>query len=499
MRVPLATSSDAPIYSINDIGLAIRALSVRDTWIPIVDVATKKPIRIWKDSLMVTKLDLPDLRRQTDDDLVRYISYHTWINLDSPWGIRLINERMWQALSVYDQTRWKIVLEKRYWSAKSIQDLLPFKDKNEALEFLRFPENNEGIWKIACFIIKLCYSVHEILSTPGMSNLEDQERKLFHRFSEVIWLADEESTRWVYTWNYLGQEFIMTGRPKSLISWAEKITGNPAYMAGEEIKDGIAYTIETSWSDFDVLRMMNNVFDLIYSLGGDIDTYDNKWVDLTTIDNKSDKFDVEFSSFLKNNQVTWYGKKKATAKWYKEIKFQWRIGWVKFEIKFTNKWNRNQNGINFSGIYDYLAKHIEWSVIRQWWLWYITEDEIRTLVDDFFTNIPALLSKNPEKRNTSPDDYLKELWDDLVFHGHIRWGINFLTQNKTWKLYNYLGPGLTQYFKAKLVKIKLPNGHYAYTSERISRLSREWVIMPLMDTRTWSQQKLRQEQERRKL
>lgn len=497
MRASVATPDITDIYSIKDISLILRTLSVRDIWVPVLD-ADRRPIRAWKDNLMVTKLDLSDLRNQNDEDLVRYIRYHTWIDLDFPSWIKLVNERMLQALSIYEQTRWKIVLERRYWSAKNIQDLLPFRDKNEVLAFFRLPENDEGIWKIACFIIKLCYSVHEILSTPGMSNLEDQERKLFQKFSEVIWLAEEESTRWVYKWNYLGQEFIMTGRPKSLISWAEKIIGNPEYMAAEKIKDGIGYTIETAWSDFDVLRMMNGVFELIHSLWGSVDTYDNKWVSIWEITRNPEKFYPDFIDFINTKSVRWAGKKWASSNWYKEIKLLWSIGWVKFEIKFTNKWNQNQNGINFSGVYDYLAKHIEWSVIRQWWLWHITEEEIRMLVDDFFMNIPALLSKNPEKRKTSPEDYLKELWDDLVNLWYVRWGLNFLTQNKTWKLYKYLGPGLSEYYKSKLIKIKLHNGQYTYTSERISRLSREWVIVPLLDTRTWPHKKLKKDVERRK-
>lgn len=497
MKASASIPDNIDKYSVQDMGIALRVLAMRDTWEMILD-DNKERIRVGKDDLMVTKLDLSDLRHQSDENLVRSIRYHTWIDLDTPSWVKLISERMGTALAMYKKTRWKIVLEKRYWSAVNIQEALPFKNKTEVLAFLRLPERNESIWKIACFIIKLCYGVHEILSTSGMSNLDEQERKLFWRFSEVMWLSEEESNSWMYKWNYLGNDFIMTWRPKSLISWTEKIIGNPEYLAAEKIKDGIGYTIETEWNDYNVLRMMNAVFELIHSLGGNVDTYDNKWVSIWVISTSPERFYSDFIDFINTRSTRWSGKKWASSNWYKEIKLQWSIAWIRFEIKFTNKWNQNQNGINFSGIYDYLAKHIEWSVVRQWWLWYIDEDEIKMLVEDFFTNVPTLLSRNPEKRKTLPADYLKELWDDLTIIWHIRSGLNFSTQNKGWKLYNYLVPGLTEYYKSKLVKIKLHNDQYAYTSERISRLSREWVIVPLMNTRTWPQKKLKKDDERRK-
>ncbi len=458
-----------------DTSLKQALLSKRDWWFPVKDKAWEQ-IKMWKQDLILTKLDLVDFSDISDKDLAQIIEYHLSIKIWTKDWIEKFNEHFQIALWIYSNTRARWVIEKR-WGIKfdEISKFYPFSDKKDIFNFLRLAEKKDWLWRISCFVSKLTYAVIDILDTPWLSNLEKEEEKIFKDLQVPLQIEQESSYEWNYIWNIWWKDFVLYWRPKSLRSAVEKIIWNPDYATAESIKDWIWYTFEIDWWDRDVLILMQHLYNVVKSLKWKIDSYDNKWV---KIDEKivNLKLDKEFVDFLLEHNWKWW-KKLSSSHWYKEIKLQGNLNWIRFEIKFTNKWNWNQDWLSLQSIYEYLDKYIKWIVIRNWWRWYITDSEISDLVKDFFERLNINLSNNPEKRWSSRKDYEKELWDDLQKNWFIAWNLKYENAIiwKNPKIYNHLMPGLRKYYESKLIKAKLDDWSIVYTSVRWFELSKVWI------------------------
>lgn len=458
----------------------------REGWV-VVEDKEWNPIKVnWKD-LIFTKIDWINFKWLTDNQIIDLVKYHTWIDIKTKEWIKAFNFAFSTAKWVYLDTRSSLILEKR-WSINL--DNFNDQDTNTTewiLNFLKLSNKWDWKWIIWCYITKLSYAVHDILTTFWYIDLIEVEERLFSKLQWPLSIVQASWDEWEYIWNIWWKRFVLHWRPKSLRSMAEKLTNNPDYTTADEIHDWIAYTFEINWNDTDKLLLMQHVVNVIQSLWWNVSEVDNKWVALFDERNIW-KFDSEFIDFINKNldvDVKWW-----TSEWYREIKIKWEINWVKIEIKFTEKWNENQDWINLQSVYEYISKHIEWWIVRNWWLWYITSEEIWVLVVDFFDRLDFNLAKNPEKRWTKRSDYLKELWDDLQnkltdkdWNPFISKRLKYENQSKSEsKLVSHLIWWLIKYYENKLVEVKLKNWEEVFTSERWYWLSTAWIY-PEMERR----------------
>lgn len=452
-----------------------KALLWRRDWGFIVNDNDWNPIKIWNTNLTLTKLDLTDLSELTDKELTEMIFHLLSINIDDEKDVVKFNNHFQTAIGVYRNSRAKNVLEKRWWiTIDEVIAYLPFKNKKEILDFLRLTEQKKWLWKITCFVSKLTYAIADILNTPNLANIEDEEEKIFKKLEGPLNISSRSIEEWIYEWNILWKNFILYWRPKKLWSMWEKVLGNQDYSTWDSIKDGIRYTFEIdSTDDFDKYLVMQNIYNVISGLWWKVLSYKNKWVKLTNEKTLLSKFYSDFSVFLNENWEWW--KKDTSSKWYKEIKIIFNLHWNKVEVKITEKWNNNQNWINFQWIYKYLNSYIWWIIVRNGWTSYITKDEIEDMVVDFFDNLEKLISENPEKKWIKKSDYIKELWIDLQNEWFIAKNLKYENQSKKEsKLMYHIIHWLRKYYENKLIKIKLKDWTFVYTTKRWYELMNAW-------------------------
>ncbi len=459
-----------------DVDISLKkALLWRRDWGFIVNDNDWNPIKIWNTNLTLTKLDLTDLSELTDKELTDMIFYLLSINIDNEKDVVKFNNHFQTAIGIYRNSRAKNVLEKRWWiTIDEVINYLPFKNNKEILDFLRLTEQKNWLWKITCFVSKITYAIADILNTPNLANIEEEEEKIFKELEWPLNISNRSIEEWIYEWNILWKNFILYWRPKKLWAMWEKVLGDQDYSTWNSIKDGIRYTFEIdSIDDFDKYLVMQNIYNIISGLWWKVLSYKNKWVKLTNEKTLLSKLYSDFSVFLNENWKWW--KKDTSGEWYKEIKIIFNLHWNKVEVKITEKWNKNQDWINFQWIYKYLNTHIWWIIIRNGWTSYITKDEIENMVVDFFDNLEKLISENPEKKWTKKSDYIKELWIDLQKEWFIAKNLKYENQSKKEsKLMYHIIHWLRKYYESKLIKIKLKDWTIVYTTDRWYKLINEW-------------------------
>lgn len=416
----------------------------------------------WK-AVDISKLDIPDFNWIKDEEIINIIQINLDININTNDWLNKLNELFRKSIDLVSLSRIKIIFDKKWVNLNEIN--FPFKNKEDVIKFLRLSgdKSNWWIWKSACFIAKTCFSVNEILNTPWISNLEAEEAKLYQKFKQIFSIEEVWETS---QWTIFGKKFIFHWRPKSLLSCLLKTIKDVEYTEMSKLWDWIQYTIEFDWSTEEKLELLNQLYYIAFGLWCQYNKSKIKWFEkdeLLQIYWKEDDFS---ENVIKNAK---FERKWASAKWYIDMKILFRTeNQTPVEIKIIPKWSMNQDWINFQWIYAYLNKYIEWVSIR--WInhWYIKEEWLEILVSDFFEQLPSLIRDNLEKRNTSEDNYLKELWNNLKKLWFIRRDVKFKNQitNKKTLLKTYLIPGLKSYFISKLNVIKLWNWEIIYTNDR---------------------------------
>ncbi len=449
-------------------------------------------IKIWRSNLLLTKIDLSDFSGLTDKELIEMINRLISININNKADVVKFNNHFQTAMWVYSNSKAKVVFEKRWWiTIEDIYKYFPFSNKKEIIDFLRLTEKKDWLWKISCFVSKIAYAVADILNTPNLANIVTEEEKIFKNIEWPLNIKLRSIDEWIYEWNILWKNFTLYWRPKKLWDMWEKLLWDQDYSTWESLKDGIRYTFEIdSKDDYDKYLIMQHIYNVVIGLWWDLLYYDNKWVKLTSDPTHLAKFHPEFISFLsKNNELSW--KKSSSWKLYKEIKILFSLHWNKVETKITEKWNSNQNWLNFQWIYKYLDRHIWWIIIRNGWLNYITKDEIELMVVDFFDNLETLIRENPEKKWTKNSDYIKELWFDLQNNWFISDKLKYENQNKKEsRLMYHVIHWLRKYYESKLIKMKLKDWTIVYTTERWEELINQWFYNNMTKFVNWKNKNL---------
>lgn len=445
---------------------------LKDWWFKLVD-SEWNPIKIWKSEIIVKKNDGEDFVWLSDDEIIDIIKRNMYIDINTKDWINKLNDFYSTALWIYNNSRARVVFEKRWWiPIEEFYNYIPFKNKNDVINFLRLTEKKDWRWKTVCLISKVTNAVADTLNTPSLKDLEKESKEILYQIEWPLNINTCSNDEWLCDWIILWKKFILYWIPKKINAIVEKLLWNQDYTTWESIKDWIRYTFEIDSKDnMDKFMLLQHIFYVVKWLWWKIIDFDNKWIPLLNPDIIWSKFREEFIKFLYDNNKNWL--KKTSSKWYKEMKIIFELNWNKVEVKITWKWNKNQNWINFQWIYKVLSNDIWWLIIRN--SWYINSDEIEIMSKVFFDNLQKFIDENPERKWTPKEVLLKELWDDLQNEWFIYKNIKYENQSKSEsKLLLYLVPALAKYYKSILIKWQLKNWEIVYIDDRTLILWIQW-------------------------
>lgn len=457
-------------------------LALSSWWTYEVKDKQWNPIIVWKETLKISKFNIPDFSWISDKEIKEAIKIELKIDISTPEWIHKLNNIFEIALSIYADTRIRKVFEEKWVKYDLLTTLFPFKSEKDVIDFLRWPEKKTWEWKLSCLVAKICSSVNNALNTPQIQNLIEKESEVYQKLKWPLSLKEVWDE---YTWSILGKSFIMYGRPKSLAACIQKSLNHPEYNNLINIKDWIGYTFEIEGWDKEILLLMQAVHNVVIALKWHIIDYDNKWIKL----NNFHTDDKQFEALLKSKPTKPRWKKETSTDEYKEIKIVWYIevvdeDWntslIPFEMKFAHHWNKNQKWLSFQWVYAYLDKYINGNYIRNLWRWYITKEDLYFLTTDFFEDLDNQLSNNPEtKWKITKEKYLEELWVDLQKNWFIGHNLKYENMRKSWKLLNHIMPWLRKYYESKLNEVILEDGSKVFTSYQWLKLSDIWIYPPM--------------------
>lgn len=155
---------------------------------------------------------------------------------------------------------------------------------------------------------------------------------------------------------------------------------------------------------------------------------------------------------------------------------------MNIEIKFTVVKNRNENGLNMHGIYNYMKKISERIRLEG----FVSYNYVSLIAEKFVEKIPSLLVENvwrPEEEWGSSYPYKKELFSALKNGNFLEpdaWVsvANFDLRNNHIKSHidEYLHKWITQYFLSKLTPVYINGGKKIYyTNSRALKMSESWL------------------------
>lgn len=423
----------------------------------------------WK-PLKFTKFDLKKLPEYSDDELKIIILADTWIDLFSRPEYWLQQINLLFKIANNEETLWflpEILKRKKIFLLPNNFQIHSLK---ELFDFMRsaWPESSES--KIKCIMMKIVSGVADTMRAPWLSNLQEKLEQLLKDLTLVLWLRNV----WDVTLWKSGNVWIeIFWRPKSLNSILLKTLWDSEYDRASETKDGVWLTFEINWWwKQEYLNLFRDVLNWCLSLWWELIEIKSKWISQNEVigfihENKDLNGINWIYDNIKEERKTW------TNKWYIDLKFIIQFWHTKTEIKIIPHENQNQEWLNNQWIYAMLNRYIEWFIIRHLNDWYITEEELKMIAEVFFINLQKILNENPEITWISKEEFLfwiqKEwfmwLWEDMQKKWLIRWDVK-PKKNLETTINSYFIPGLIQYFKQKLVWVKLKNWNIVWRNQR---------------------------------
>ncbi|MDD2487742.1 MAG: hypothetical protein PHS92_05230 [Candidatus Gracilibacteria bacterium] len=410
--------------------------------------------------LKFSKLDFKDFSGLSDLEVIEAIKKDIKEDITTQAGLDKLNDLFMLGISqFYLGTRRDRIMSKRGFSYPSLNLKLPFRKYTDVIHYIRSIEENRRKKEttkadLMCYLTKIASVVNDLIDN-NLDKLDEIEPQLFAQISGILNIYPVSGD--VYIGRVHGKEFMFYGRPKKAISSVGKGLSDVTYGKLERIKDGIGYTFEMqNRSQDDKLFIIGRAINAIRSLGGEK-------IEIAVAGNKG----LHLSHFGVNIKRE---KKGATNDDFELVKITAQIPGVSggVEIRITEKGNRNQKGLAFSGIYKMLSSDIEGKMIRHFSK-DMTDDELKDEVILFFDDLDIFLKENPETQGISREEFEMELWDDMKEKG-------FIDKNKSRDFDKHpkvreaqlsefkeqLINGLTKYYKSKLEEVQ--DGEY--TSQR---------------------------------
>lgn len=445
-----------------------RTIVIRDVdWneITIWDGKNKKPVIIDRNSLR-------NLIWLSEKAIFETLEQDLWIDIETEEGIDFLNICYQEALRVYNGSIISELQRKKWANIDNLPKEIKNKEELLALlEVLRTEANPETKLssEVTCVITKIASSIWKILNKYSIIELKSFKDDLINtiiNLADKKWWKLEKNTdncyfpRNCYYWNLVWHNVSINWRVKSIASIVYKQIWQVGFIPMESIPDVVWLTIVMEKWNFEwaikIAYELMKMFQKSWKLDSDYDLKTKfNWYDEMLKKLRENEGKEDLALFA--NKVKYIKKEGSADKYSEYVKMQIKIDWTPVEIKITNWEERVQDGIWFQWIYSSIQKHIEWFWIRQINEWYVDEEDLAIVANYFFEKLPILLKENPEKTNTRPLDYLKELADDL--------GVDYEEDDSEEVLTKKLKPKLIEYYKSRLVETKLENGKKVWSSK----------------------------------
>ncbi|MDD5769873.1 MAG: hypothetical protein PHE25_02805 [Candidatus Gracilibacteria bacterium] len=432
---------------------------------------TGEIIKINGIDLKFTKFDFKEIGNYSDDELRLLILADTGIDLfeNEKSGLRSINELFKRANNDENLGIIADILIKS--EIPKLPGRFHFATIGELFEFMRTAGNSSPESRMKCIMLKVVSGVSDVMRTPGLELLDEKLETLLFNLKAVLGLRNLGDAS---IGTISGKKIEVFGRAKTLASLLGKTLGDPEYDKISRAKDSVGLTFELQeGTKEDYLDLFSEVLNGCKSLGGDLVEIKGKGFKKEEIQEYIESNDNLTGIIGVNNIKT--EKKSGTSKGYIDLKFSIRFGNTVIEIKITPPENKNQEGLNFSGIYAVLNRYIEGFIIRHLNDGYITGKELEMMAGIFFDNLQRLINENPEITGMSAEEFLygikskdgktdfKGLWEDMQGRGLIRADLKAKNIERQRKLFL---EGLANYYKSMLKSVILDNGEMVWSNER---------------------------------
>lgn len=385
-----------------------------------------KPLIVsWVESMplnksKVTILDIFGTTFEDEDGFKKYILNNYWINIWTKSGITYFNIVLKEAISFYEK-----ILGRTY------PRTLPkyFNTSAEIFNFISKTKVSSPTSQVRCSILKICSSVHDVISNPVLNDLDQKMERLlydkFHHwifwednnfpsaseFSKGIYVKPIKNKKWEIIWNR-SIPFSIYFRHKEKDKTMLKVLYNPNYSSSQEMKDIFWIRIEVATPE-DALFIAELVYERLWHW--QIESSNSWWIDDSTMFYMKDKWLLtpESIKFAKNKidiplweEIQginmWNRSKQITAWKYRDFKFMWDVllsennnihwklerHWV--EVQIVLVWNDNETKFAHHSLFD--AKKIISAMVRL--QWYVSQAYVMWLIDTTLKDNPEIkLSK----------------------------------------------------------------------------------------------------------
>ncbi len=428
-----------------------------------------------------TAFDLSNIWNLNDTELLKKVETVLWVSLSEQSSIDMLNRLFWEAI--------KYLKEELFYTDKEIGKIKEtiFFSSDDVLNFLRKTKTSRGI--INCVITKVSQAIYNSYSEFNM------------RVKTV-----KEKTQWVIEWKLLlplrvekinqdeirGTEFIEEGngkimkipykikrRIKSDASSTSKEIRDPKYFTIDKASDLYGMTFEVYSKDH-ILPLMQYISWFVFKRS-DFEIKNDKGMftqdEITHSLIIRDEFKTKILKGTKKRDKPESGdvqdiKLVSPFEKWKEIEN------LSLEIKFVLAENRNEEGLNMHGVYNYMKKISERIRLE----WYVDHKYLELIARMFLENLENILYENSlrdEKEWDSILPYKEELFRALKdTENAIPKGVR-LTRNKhvISNIDKYLLEGLVVYFKSRFIAVHRGDfkNHIYYTNKRALKMS-EWGL-----------------------
>ena len=441
----------------------------------------------WKkinDKDAFTKADFYNIWNLTDKEAIDAINLELNIDITTAEWINTISELLSKSIEYYEH-RYK----RKVWRKIASTSI---KSTDDILTFIRGANTNWPRWIINCAIMNTATAVHDSLN-PAVLDLEAKTEYVIDKYLakplQLIKITDywyEGTVR--INWTQIPFDLIYRWKEKDSI--VSKVKRDPNYYASDLVKDWIWLTFKVDKPGHAILLQ-----ELISQSIFGAQDYDVSWKELFSkalISAHESKGTLEPSFLEKVKKSLDDTKADGTSSWYIDSKSKWRIPiprdikmhdstevftWI--EAKVMLKENKNEKWINMQWVYGHFRIFEEWCRDH----FYVGENYIKYMVNDFFETLPTILKENRGSKNKDPDKFKEELWESLK-------GLPEKKENETepekfitskWEMKEKeLAQWLVKYYKSRLVPAKIgKHKKIVYISKRNARISQEWYMPPV--------------------
>ncbi len=356
------------------------------------DIVKKVFTKKWTKNSHVTVNDTFNTRGLNDDEIVKIIKSKIDVDIRTAEWIEKLNILFIDAVDFLHNTLYRNVWNEIKKNKLAFFSITPNKEWilwNDVIEFLRVSEKWIRVSQTHCRISKIIYWVNDILENPKITEAEKNAKEIVReRIAPWIQVQDfdmlmqykQYNCTVVLNWKII--DFKLKFRWKKSSSALLKIIYFPEYSSSELIKDPVWMELVCKNQE-EASILLNHFYTTLFE--EKIEKVKNKNFDIWKIldnNNITPSFKTELWKMSEK-------KKATTNKWYMDLKILWKVNGCNIEFRASLEWNKEEDILKSDPVY-YLWK-ILLTMIRL--DWYITENYIRLVINEFFKDNPDMVEK----------------------------------------------------------------------------------------------------------